>query len=86
MISASFHARFKPMLLLRLSQILFDFFLLFQGKYHTAVSKFREALVLDLQQLEALFNITLQYRKLGNVTAEIQSLTLLKQVMWEHFS
>lgn len=29
MISASFHARFKPMLLLRLSQILFDFFFYF---------------------------------------------------------
>jgi len=52
-----------------------------KGKYHTAVSKFREALVLDFQQLEALFNITLQYRKLGNVTAEIQSLTLLKQAI-----
>ena len=35
---------------------------------------------LNFQQLEALFNICLQYRKLGNFVAEIQCLKLLKQV------
>ena len=54
---------------------------IFQGKHHTAVSKFRDALVHDFQQLEALFNISLQYKKLGNFMAEIQTLKLLKQVI-----
>ena len=52
----------------------------FQGKPHTAVAKFREAMQENFQQLEALFNICLQYRKLGNFVAEIQCLKLLKQV------
>ncbi|KAL9968860.1 hypothetical protein ACROYT_G021001 [Oculina patagonica] len=52
-----------------------------KGKHHTAVAKFRDALVHDFQQLEALFNISLQYRKLGNVMAEIQTLKLLKQAI-----
>ncbi|KAJ7385677.1 hypothetical protein OS493_013705 [Desmophyllum pertusum] len=52
-----------------------------KGKHHTAVAKFRNALEHDFQQLEALFNISLQYRKLGNVMAEIQTLKLLKQAI-----
>ena len=56
----------------------------FQGKPHTAVAKFREAMQENFQQLEALFNICLQYRKLGNFVAEIQCLKLLKQVRKEN--
>ena len=56
----------------------------FQGKPHTAVAKFREALQQNFEQLEALFNICLQYRKLGNFVAEIQCLKLLKQVRKEN--
>ena len=39
---------------------------------------------IDFEQLEALFNICLQYRKLGNFTAEIQCLKLLKEVRDEN--
>ena len=39
---------------------------------------------IDFKQLEALFNICLQYRKLGNFTAEIQCLKLLKEVRDEN--
>jgi len=56
----------------------------FQGKPHTAVAKFREAMQQNFQQLEALFNICLQYRKLGNFVAEIQCLKLLKRVRKEN--
>lgn len=52
-----------------------------KGKPHTAVAKFREAMQENFQQLEALFNICLQYRKLGNFVAEIQCLKLLKQAI-----
>ena len=64
-------------------QILFDIqpFFHFQDKHQTAVAKFRDALAHDFQQLEALFNISLQYRKLGKDMAEIQTLKLLKQVI-----
>ena len=53
---------------------------LWQGKHQTAVAKFKQALQHDFNQLEALFNICIQYRKLGNLEAEIQGLKLLKQV------
>ena len=39
---------------------------------------------IDFEQLEALFNICLQYGKLGNFTAEIQCLKLLKEVRDEN--
>ena len=51
-----------------------------QGKHHTAVAKFKQAMEHTFQQLEALLNTCLQYQKLGNTEAEIQGLKLLKQV------
>ena len=39
---------------------------------------------IDFEQLEALFNICLQYQKLGNFAAEIQCLKLLKEVRDEN--
>ncbi|XP_067048801.1 Fanconi anemia group G protein-like [Acropora muricata] len=52
-----------------------------QGKHQTAVAKFKQALQHDFKQMEALFNICIQYRKLGNLEAEIQGLKLLKQAI-----
>lgn len=52
-----------------------------KGKHHTAVAKFKDALEDDFQQLEALFNISLQYQKMGKVEAQIKALELLKQII-----
>lgn len=51
-----------------------------KGKHHTAVAKFKDALEHDFQQLEALFNISLQYQKMDKFEAQIKALELLKEV------
>lgn len=52
-----------------------------KGKHHTAVAKFKDALEHDFQQLEALFNISLQYQKMDKFEAQIKALELLKEVI-----
>ena len=51
-----------------------------KGKHHTAVAKFKDALEHDFQQLEALFNISLQYQNMEKFEAQIKALELLKEV------
>ncbi|XP_066286286.1 uncharacterized protein [Branchiostoma lanceolatum] len=48
-----------------------------QGKPHTAIQLFREALRCDFSHYTALYNISLQYRALGLGDVELETLNLL---------